>query len=78
MFEVKFPWRPLGELVICYTFLMSGKSVIGGGMLVGSTIGGCVPYLWDGGLLSYIVFSTLGGFLGIYLGFKLAKWTGAL
>ena len=47
-------------------------------MFAGSTVGGLIPYLWDGGTMSFIILSTLGGCGGIYAGFKLGKWTGAL
>lgn len=57
---------------------MSGKGLIWGGMFVGSTIGGALPYLWGGGLLSYTIWGAIGGVIGIYLGFKMAKSTGAL
>ena len=57
---------------------MNGKSLIWGGMIVGSTVGSIVPDFWNGGFFSYTLWSALGGFLGIYLGFKLAKMTGAL
>ncbi|MDO8742653.1 MAG: hypothetical protein Q7J45_03955 [bacterium] len=57
---------------------MSGKSVIWGGMLVGSTIGQFIPYLWGGDLIEYAIWGAIGGFAGIWVGFKLAKMTGAL
>lgn len=57
---------------------MSGKTLIWGGMFIGSTVGGMVPYLWGGGFFAYSIWGAIGGFFGIYLGFKLAKATGAL
>lgn len=57
---------------------MSGKSLIWGGMAVGSTVGSALPYFWNGGILSYTLWSAIGGFAGIWAGFKLAKATGAL
>lgn len=57
---------------------MSGKGFVWGGMFVGSFLGGLVPYLWNGDFVSYSVWSAVGGLLGIYLGFKLAKAAGAL
>jgi cytochrome c oxidase subunit IV len=57
---------------------MSGKTLIWGGMFVGSTVGGLVPYLWNGGFMAYFLWSVIGGLLGIWGGFKLAKSTGAL
>ncbi len=47
-------------------------------MIVGSTIGGFVPFFWNGSFMAYIVWSAIGGFAGIWVGFKLAKATGAL
>lgn len=46
------------------------------GVFVGSTLGSFVPYLWGGSVLSgsSLLFSTLGAFAGIYLGYKLSKW----
>jgi hypothetical protein len=57
---------------------MSAKSLIWGGMAVGSTIGGSLPYLWNGGLFAYTIWGAIGGFAGIWVGFKLAKGTGVL
>jgi hypothetical protein len=57
---------------------MSGKGLIWMGMFVGSFIGSVLPYLWDGGLYAYTIWSAIGGVAGIYLGFKFAKSTGAL
>lgn len=52
---------------------MSGRGLIWGGMIVGSTIGGMVPYLWNGGFFAYALWGALGGLLGIWAGFKLAQ-----
>ncbi len=57
---------------------MNGKSLIWGGMIVGSTVGSILPYFWNGDFFSYTLWSAIGGFAGIYIGFKLAKATGAL
>jgi hypothetical protein len=59
----------------CYNTLMSQKSLIWIGLFIGSTIGSFVPELWGGGMLSIssIIFSTIGGIVGIYLGFKLGQ-----
>lgn len=57
---------------------MSTKSLVWGGLAVGSTLGSMVPYLWNGGLFSFIIWGGAGGIAGIYIGFKLAKATGAL
>ena len=57
---------------------MSGKKLIWGGMLVGSIVGSMVPYLWNGDFFAYSFWGALGGLLGIWAGFKLAKATDAL
>ena len=57
---------------------MGGRGLIWGGMFVGSFIGGLVPYLWNGDFISVSIWSAIGGLFGIYVGFKLAKATGAL
>ncbi len=57
---------------------MSSKNLIWGGMFIGGFIGNAVPFLWGGGLMAYTFWSTVGGFAGIYVGYKLAKATGAL
>jgi hypothetical protein len=44
------------------------------GIFLGSTVGGFVPELWGGGIMSEIVFSGIGAFAGIYFGFKLSQW----
>ncbi len=57
---------------------MSSKTLIWGGMFVGSTIGGMVPYLWNGDFFATSIWGAIGGFTGIWAGYKLAKATGAL
>lgn len=44
-------------------------------MFVGSSVGGYVPVLWGDDLfsMSSILWSTVGGFVGIYVGFKLGQ-----
>jgi uncharacterized membrane protein YeaQ/YmgE (transglycosylase-associated protein family) len=44
------------------------------GVLVGSTIGGFIPALWGADLLSYsgLVLSTVGAFVGLWIGYKLS------
>lgn len=51
---------------------MESKQLIWLGMIVGSSVGGFVPMLWGDGYFSFssIIFSTLGGVLGIYAAFK--------
>jgi len=53
---------------------MNSKSLIWIGMFLGSTIGGFIPSLWGAGFLSFsgIIFTAIGGFLGIWLGFKIS------
>jgi hypothetical protein len=43
-------------------------------MVIGSSIGGYVPLLWGGSVLSIssILLSAVGGFLGIWIGYKTA------
>lgn len=45
------------------------------GMFVGSTLGSLVPMLWGSGVLSIssILLSAVGGFLGIWLGYRIGK-----
>lgn len=57
---------------------MSSKTLIWGGLFVGSTVGSFLPYFWNGGFFSYTIFGAIGGIGGIWIGFKLAKATGSL
>jgi hypothetical protein len=57
---------------------MSSKTLIWGGMFVGSTIGSFIPYFWNGDIMTISLWSAIGGFAGIWAGFKLAKASGAL
>jgi hypothetical protein len=45
------------------------------GMIIGSTLGGFVPLIWGADLLSFwsIIFTAIGGFAGIWLGYKLGN-----
>lgn len=52
---------------------MSAKNLVWGGVILGSTIGGVLPYLWSGDLFSSTIWSTVGGLAGVWAGFKLAK-----
>jgi hypothetical protein len=49
---------------------MGRKSLVWIGMTVGSAVGGYLPVLWGGDLLSFssLILSGLGGILGIWLG----------
>ena len=57
---------------------MGSRSLIWGGMIIGSMVGGSLPYFWNGGFFAYTIWSAIGGFAGIWAGFRLAKATGAL
>ena len=52
---------------------MSKKRAIWIFMGIGSVVGGYIPALWGADMFSFssIIFSTIGGFLGIYLGFTI-------
>ncbi len=52
---------------------MSSKTIILITTVVGSSIGSCIPLLWGDSLLSLssIIFTAIGGFAGIYVGYKL-------
>jgi len=54
---------------------MNTKSLIWIGLFVGSTIGGFIPKLWGASFfsLSSLILSVIGGFIGIWIGFKIAK-----
>lgn len=41
-------------------------------MTVGSAVGGYLPVLWGGDLISFsgLILSTVGGFVGIWLGYR--------
>ena len=58
-----------------YNYQMTSKSLIWLGMIIGSSIGGFIPALWGADLFSFssIIFSGIGGILGIWLGFKLSR-----
>ncbi len=57
---------------------MSRKSFIWGGLFIGSTIGGMLPSLWGSDMLSMssVFLTAVGGFVGIWAGFKLASALG--
>lgn len=54
---------------------MEQKKLIMLFMFIGSTAGSFIPGLWDTGMFSMsgLLFSALGGFVGIYLGYKLGE-----
>jgi hypothetical protein len=55
---------------------MNSKFLIYLGLFIGSTVGGYIPVLWGGSMLSMssILLSAAGGILGIYVGFKLSDF----
>lgn len=54
---------------------MDSKKIIMLFMFIGSTIGGFLPMLWGGGALSMssVITTAIGGFAGIYIGYKLTN-----
>lgn len=54
---------------------MSDKKLIWGGFFIGSTIGGMLPTIWGDDMLSISGFllSLLGGIVGIWAGYRVAK-----
>jgi uncharacterized membrane protein YeaQ/YmgE (transglycosylase-associated protein family) len=54
---------------------MSKKSLIWIGMTVGSLVGGYLPALWGGDVLSFsgLILSTVGAFVGIWLGYRFGE-----
>ncbi len=53
---------------------MDSKFLIWTGMIMGSAIGGLIPALWGDSMLSFssIIFSAIGGVIGVWLGFKIS------
>lgn len=51
------------------------KTFIWLGAFVGSTVGGMVPQLWGAGMFSSsgVILSVVGGLLGIWGGYRLAR-----
>lgn len=54
------------------------KLLIGIGMFLGSTIGSYMPILWGGSLFSItsILWSVIGGLVGIWIGYRISKYLG--
>lgn len=52
---------------------MESKQLIWVGMAVGSFVGGLLPMFWGAGEFTFssIIFSAIGGFLGIWIAFKM-------
>lgn len=55
---------------------MDSKKMIWLGMIVGSAAGGYVPLMWGGSAFSFssIVLAAVGGFLGIWFGYKISNY----
>jgi len=51
------------------------RKIIWLGLFVGSSIGGFIPSFWGAGVLSFsgLIFSALGGFAGIWLGYRMSE-----
>ena len=51
------------------------KKFVWGGFFIGSTIGGYIPSLWGGEMLSItgLLLSFVGGVAGIVLGFRIGR-----
>jgi len=45
------------------------------GLFIGSTVGSLVPTVWGAGIFSWssLIASTLGGILGIWLGYRVGQ-----
>ncbi len=54
---------------------MSSRKLIWIGVFVGSTVGSYVPNLWGAGFFSFssVLFSAIGAFIGIWLGYRLGE-----
>lgn len=54
---------------------MNTKTLIWIGVAVGSTLGSLVPELWGSSVFSVssVVFSTIGGVLGIWGGYRISQ-----
>ena len=54
---------------------MNSKTLIWIFVFVGSSIGGFIPSLWGAGMFSFssVIFGTIGGILGLYIGFKISN-----
>jgi hypothetical protein len=54
--------------------MMNDKKLVWLGAIIGSTLGGLIPGLWHASMVSPwgLVFSALGGFAGIWAGWKIA------
>ena len=46
------------------------------GVLVGGFIGGWIPTLWDASMfsMSSVIGNTIGGLVGLYIGYEISQW----
>ena len=54
---------------------MSKKTLVWIGLMIGSAVGGYLPVLWGGDLISFtsVTLSAVGGVVGIWLGYRLGE-----
>lgn len=54
---------------------MEKQKLVWFGVFVGSTVGGFIPTLWGDSFMSMssVIFTAIGGFLGIWLGWKIGE-----
>jgi len=54
---------------------MNPKILVWIGILIGSTVGGWLPTLWGGEILSFssIIGSLIGGLFGIWIAYKISQ-----
>lgn len=52
------------------------NSLVWIGLTIGSAVGSYLPSLWGEGMfsISSIIFSTIGGLAGIWLGYKISQY----
>ncbi|HQU07686.1 MAG: hypothetical protein B7X04_01830 [Parcubacteria group bacterium 21-54-25] len=59
--------------------MFTRKKFIWAGLFIGSTLGSMTPGLWGGNMffsMSSVLLTAVGGFVGIWVGFKLASRLG--
>ena len=54
---------------------MSRKVLIWIGLTIGSAVGGYLPTVWGGDLISFssVILSAIGGIVGIWLGYRFGE-----